>query len=162
MTTVPGPSDQWIRRVATDKTLSRPWMRDDATQEGMIAAWEAWQHRPGDLGYAQGAAKKAIVGYVTGHRKSFGHAGRRGWQETGVISTDPVLIPVTPSSPVTPDLAYHRRDIAAAVSPMTDRQKQVVFKVAFDQPMSASQRGEWSGRLRPRLASELAHLRDAA
>lgn len=151
----------WIYKVAYDRTRSQPWNIEDAAQEGMIAAWEAWQHRPGDTGYAHGAAKNAIIGFSTGHKKPYGHVGHRGWQEASLIPVDPVYLPEKPACDHPSDLAYHRREIAVVVSELTFRQREIVHCVAFGLPRTASQGGEWYGRLRPRLAERLDHLRSA-
>lgn len=153
----------WIYAVANDRTRTQPSNTEDAAQEGMIAAWEAWQHRPGDTGYAMGAARHAIIGYATGHQKSFGHVGHRGWQETVRVYTAPVDLPepVVPDRPS--DLAYHRAEIKAAMGDFTPRQRQVVYQVALGVPLTANgYRTEWHSRLRPRLADRLAHLRGVA
>lgn len=154
----------WVHAVAYDRTRSQPHMLEDAFQEGLIAAWEAWQHRPGNSEYAKGAARNAIIGYATGHRKPYGHAGHRGWQEAKTVDIPPADVPEPSVPPRASDLAYHRREIRTAMADFTPRQMRVAGKVAFGIPLTSAggERSEWYMRLKPRLADRLSHLRGVA
>lgn len=148
-----------VRSEAGRRTASKPALFDDAQQEGLIAWWQAWEKKPGDTRHAYSAARKRIVGYATGHHKSFGHVGHRGWQEVELLSTDPIDLPHPATAETSPEIAYHRPEIREAVGRLTPRQKAIVAKVALGEPLTAPQRTEWACRLRPRLAVELAQLR---
>lgn len=154
------PLRAWIYKVAYDRTLSQPSLREDCVQEGLIAAWEAWQHRPGHTEYAKAAARNAIIALATGHKKPFGHVGHRGWQEAPMVSYAPMELPEHPHMEQPNDLAYHRREIADVVLGLTRHQREIVHCVAFGLPLTPSGSGEWHGRLRPRLRQRLAHLQE--
>jgi hypothetical protein len=160
-----------IDRLAQAKTYTQPWLTEDAAQEGKIAAWEAWQHRPGNEAYAMRAAAFGVLGIATGTRSMTG-SSRQGRPMERLVPASTFTaehedgdekrsIIDRPVPATTPDLAYHRREIAAVVSALTPRQQAVVRAVACDELLTPSQRGEWSGRLRPRMAEELAHLRES-
>lgn len=152
---------KWCHKVAADRTYSCPHLTEDAAQEGMIGWWEAWQHRPGNLAYAKAAARNRIVALVTGHGHPYGAPSRQGRRqvdefyppaETSLDDYDRRRIEIDA------EMAYHRAEIAAVVRELTPRQRKIVAGVALDEVLTPSQRGEWSGRLRPRLAQRLAHL----
>lgn len=153
----------YIGVIANGICLSKPWMFDDAVQEGLIAYWEAWQHQPGNKGYCFGAARLRMKGFVGRGDHAFGAPSRQGKQqvtEQRVAGDASIEDYESNYAEIEAELAYHRVEIAKVVSQLTTRQQQVIFKVAFDQAMNSSQRGEWSGRLRPRLEEELGHLRN--
>lgn len=153
----------YIGVIANGICLSKPWLFDDAVQEGLIAYWEAWQHRPGEKHYCFGAARLRMKGFVGRGDHAFGapsHQGRELVTEYRVPEDASIEDYETNFLEIEAELAYHRSEIAKVVGELTARQQQVVFNVAFDKPMTSSQRGEWSGRLRPRLAEELDHLRN--
>jgi DNA-directed RNA polymerase specialized sigma24 family protein len=151
-----------IRAEARSRTQSRPQLRDDATQEGLIGWWEASQARPGDAGYAYGAARKRMVGFLTGHSRPYGappRQGRRQVDEFPLTEGVADVVPCPARQVEDAAIAYHRPEIREALARLTPRQRLIVEKVALGEPLTSTQRGEWSGRLRPRLAEELAHLR---
>ena len=142
-------------------TLSKPWIMDDAFQEGQIAFWEAWQHQPGNIGYCLGAAKLRMLGFVSRGDRAFGapsHQGRKQVEEFYPPEEMSVQDYETRFEQVEDELAHTRIEIAKVVRELTPRQQKVVYAVAFDKVMTSSQRGEWSGRLRPKLQERLQHL----
>lgn len=152
-----------VQAAARRATASRPGMFDDALQEGLVGWWQAETRRPGDHAYAYGAARQRVLGFVTDHAAPFGAPSRQGRRQVeSVLLRDPVSVERRCEARPVEDYAaaYHRPDIRAAVEQLTPRQREVVRKVAFGEPLTSSQRGEWSGRLRPRLAEELAHLKE--
>lgn len=154
---------RWCYAVANDRARSQPNLIDDAAQEGMIGFWTAWQHRPGNLSYAKAAAYNRIVGLLTGHASPTGAPSRQGRRQADeqVLSGDDRIEDFESRyEEVEAEMAYHRREIAEAITGLTERQRKVVADIAFGVPLSSTGRGEWSGRLRPRLAEKLSHLRE--
>lgn len=150
-----------ITRMAWERTLSQPWLFEDARQEGRIAAWEAWQKNPGNLKYARGAARNNIKSVAMGLMNMTG-SKNQGQRSVVTEPTDEIPEPRSlGEAEMSPgDWAACSKDIAAEISQLTPRQQSVVLLVATDQPMNSPQRGEWHGRLKPRLAERLAHLRE--
>jgi RNA polymerase sigma factor (sigma-70 family) len=70
-----------VEIMAAERTRDHPELFDDAVQEGMIAAWRAHEAR-GDRSpaYYHAAARHGVLSVLRG-RHSFGHEGRRGWQD---------------------------------------------------------------------------------
>lgn len=151
-----------VVHIARDRCASQPWLLEDAVQEGMIAAWEAWQHRPGNRDYAIGAARNNIKAIAMGTRSMTGSSRQGRAMEQTPAQWDPDLDDSRAMSydDVEAEMAYHRREIAAVISELTERQRRVVADIAFGVPLTRTQSGEWSGRLRPRLAEKLSHLRE--
>lgn len=154
---------KWCWTVANDRARSQPNLIDDAAQEGMVGWFEAWQHRPGNLAYCKAAAYNRIVGFLTGHASPTGapsRQGRRQADERMLSGDDRIEDFESKYEEIEAEMAYHRREIATVIAELTERQRRVVSDIAFGVPLSSTQRGEWSGRLRPRLAEKLAHLRE--
>ena|ERR1700749_1079216 len=154
---------RWIRTTARGMTMSKPWLTEDACQEGLIAFWEAWQHQPGNGGYCLAAAKLRMLGFVSRGDHAFGapsHQGRKQVDEFYLPEDSRLEDYETRFERIEAELAHTRLEIAKAVRELTPRQQRVVYAVAFDQVMTSSQRGEWSARLRPRLQQKLAHLKE--
>jgi RNA polymerase sigma factor (sigma-70 family) len=62
---------RYANSVARDATMSKPWMREDAAQEGAIAAWLALRSGKGRTpAYAKTAVRNAIQNHVVRHRST--------------------------------------------------------------------------------------------
>lgn len=153
-----------VRAEARRRTASKPGMFDDALQEGLVGWWQASEKRPAEPAYAFGGARQRIIGFVTAHAAPFGAPSRQGRRQVDerLLAEDETLEGVSAPVLATDDaaIAYHRPEIRRAIEALTPRQRAIVEKVALGVPLTSSQRGEWSGRLRPRLAVELAHLKE--
>lgn len=150
-----------VRVEAARSTVSRPGMYDDALQEGLVGWWQATETRPGDARYAYGAARQRIAGFVTEKARPFGAPPRQGRRQADerLLFEDESLDRTCGADVESAAIAYHRPEIRAAVARLTPRQRAIVEKVALGDTLTSAQRSEWSCRLRPRLAEELAHLK---
>lgn len=122
-----------VHIMAAERTVGRPADFNDAVQEGLTAAWRAETKHPGNgEAYYRTAARRAIVGYLTG-RSAFGAPSRRGRpdaydhvrptraDEDGVAA---VVDEVFDAGFDTVDL---RPAVRAAVAGLEDRDRWLVF-----------------------------------
>lgn len=160
----------------------KPWLYDDAYQEGLIAAWRVSQTHPDQSdAYQTAAARNAVVGVLSG-RPLTGEDGRKGWQDAH-DSAGPIEVESPEGGTVTlgedrPDwgpvdgfAAVERRadlgPVLDAVRGLSERDRMYVwlrFWVGMNEPEIAEELGTtkeylnrtWRNRIRPALREAVA------
>lgn len=169
--------------VARDQTMTKPHMREDATQEGLIAGWEASKVNASDA-YVKKAIRNAIHDCVvrnrsTGSERPSGHhfvtealpltvEGAYGPMLVTDVADESTRIDMADAE--VPDLRTAVRGAVSAL-PQDDRlhvylrfwqgftARQVATRMGTTEARTA---GHWNTKIRPALVAELSHMRSAA
>ena len=134
--------------VVAAELVANPTDRQDAAQEGRIAAWRVLQSHPeATPAYHRTSIKNAIKGFLRGC-PTVGHEGRRGWQEA----------PTTFVGEFMPDQHPGREDsypsewghVREAVAQLPERERGVVVQ------------HHWGGRTLREISTERGKNREWA
>lgn len=168
---------RFVEIVAAEHTRGAPHLFDDCVQEGMIAAWRAWDKDDTKApAYYRASARNGVRSVVSG-RSQTGHEGRRGWQDAHKGS-EPLLAPgedggeafVFEPSVEAPYGAVEIQDaVREAVRDLPDEDRLLVWGRYWEdrrfqdlseplgRPTGTLQR-RWTEIVRPVLREKLEHL----
>ncbi len=171
-----------VTLMAGEQTRGKPWLFEDARQEGLIKAWQASESKP-EAGrqYAAAAARHGVWGVVTGRHSYTGQpsrAGTRGrWDAMpGAVSSDAltedgISIEHADETAGLPfevaDMTDVRARVRAAVSALPDARDREIVYLAFWSGLNfaeigarygttkAAIRGRWMRAIKPALLLSL-------
>lgn len=138
-----------IESTARYRTGSHPADFDDAVQEGLIAAWVAQEKNPGRSdAYYLGAARRAILGFVTDEHRPTGAPTRRGG---GRKKGDMQVIPLADWDSATPEPELDLDALGVVRRRLAEKERQIVFMRIWED-MTFKQIGERLGRKESSMA----------
>lgn len=170
-----------VEIMAAERTQERPDLFEDATQEGLIAAWSASEKRPdAPPAYLHAAARNGVMSVLRG-RPMTGETGRRGWSDAHDAS-GPLVVegadgqeymvadPADAGAARDLDVTEIAEEIRSAVRSLPDDlDREVAFlrywrdlgfadiaKIVGRPAGTLSRR--WTEIIRPQLRERLAHL----
>ena len=154
-----------IESTARYRTGSHQSDFDDAVQEGLIAAWTAQEKNPGRSdAYYLGAARRAILGFVTDEHRPTGAPSRRG---SGRKQGGMQIIPLADWDSPHPEPELDLDVLTVVRRRLAEKERQIVFMRIWED-MTFKQIGErlggkessmaqhWKTHIVPRLHGALA------